>query len=562
MASLPAGGAAAGTALAPGLTRYPRPELAIARFAGRRLVRPGALWGLAFGVYVYTNALSFDTIASTSSKRDSLLTAMAGNTGLKALLGDTRAITTRAGFIDWRAIGVITLVASVWALLAATKWLRGEESAGRWELFLSGRTTSRRAAANVLAALAAGVLAMYVLTAGLTLIVGSRPGVGIGAGQSLFFGTACVAGAAVFAAVGALASQAMATRSRASGLAAGIFGAAFMLRALGDSAPSAHWLVYTSPLGWIEQLHPLADPHPLWLLPLAGLTAICAGAALLLARRDLGTSLLADKDTAQPRTALLGSSAGLALRLSWGSVAGWLTAAMVAGLLYGTFAKAAGKAFASSSVLSKFTGNLTTVVSGQLQFAGTRVFAGVVFLILMTLIMAYAASAVNRIRDEEADGRLDNLLVRAVSRPGWLAGSAGLVLGVLAVAAGIGGLAFWVGSASQRSGLSLHSTMLAAANSAAPAVVLVGLGLLTLGFAPRLTAVVCWGTLAWAFLLDMLGSAIRLNHWLMDTSLLHHMALAPAVSPDWRIVGTYLGIGAAAALAGGWRFARRDLASG
>ena len=300
---------AARTAAEGGLTRYRRPGLAVARFAGRWLVRSGAIWGLAFGAYVYTNALSFDTIASTSSRRSSLLTAMAGNTGLKALLGDTRAITTRAGFIDWRAVGVITLVASAWALLAATKWLRGEESACRWELFLSGPTTSRRAAANVLAGLAAGVAAMYALTTGLTLIVGARPGVAIGAGPSLFFGAACVAGAAVFAAVGALASQVMATRSRASGLAAAIFGAAFMLRALGDSAPSAHWLVYLSPLGWVEQLHPLADPQPLWLLPLAALTAACGAGALLLARRDLGTSLLADKDTAQARTALLGSPA-------------------------------------------------------------------------------------------------------------------------------------------------------------------------------------------------------------------------------------------------------------
>lgn len=549
-------------ASAGGLTRYRRPQLAIARFAGRRLARSGAIWGLAFGAYVYANALSFDTIASTSARRSSLLTAMAGNTGLKALLGDTRAITTRAGFIDWRAIGVITLVASVWALLAATKWLRGEETAGRWELFLSGPVTSRRAAGNVLAGLAAGVAAMYALTSGLTMIVGTRPGVGIGVGVGLFFGAACVAGAAVFAAIGALASQVMATRSRASGLGAGIFGTAFMLRALGDSAPGAHWLVYLSPLGWVEQLHPLADPHPLWLLPLAGLTLACAAGAVALAGRDLGASVLADKDTAGARTGLLGSPAGLAVRLSWGSVAGWLVATVAAGLLYGTFAKAAGKAFASSSVLSKFTGNLTTVASRQLQLTGTRVFAGVVFLIMMTLIMAYVASAVNRIRDEEADGHLDNLLVRSVGRPRWLAGSAGLVLGVLAVAAVFGGLAFWAGVASQRGGLGLHELMLAAVNSAAPAALLLGFGVLTFGFAPRLTAMVCWGTLAWAFGLDMLGSAIRLNHWLMDTSLLHHMALAPAVNPDWRIVGTYLGLGAGAVLAGGWRFARRDLAGG
>ena len=68
--------------------------------------------------------------------------------------------------------------------------------------------------------------------------------------------------------------------------------------------------------------------------------------------------------------------------------------------------------------------------------------------------------------------------------------------------------------------------------------------------------------MAWAFLIEMLGSAVKVNHWIMDTSLLRHVALAPAVHPDWRINATYIGLGCAAALAGAWRFARRDLASG
>ncbi|HUY48285.1 MAG TPA: replication-relaxation family protein [Streptosporangiaceae bacterium] len=48
---------------------------------------------------------------------------------------------------------------------------------------------------------------------------------------------------------------------------------------------------------------------------------------------------------------------------------------------------------------------------------------------------------------------------------------------------------------------------------------------------------------------------------IMDTSLLYHPALAPAVNPDWRIVGTYLAIGCVATLTGGWRFTQRDLQS-
>ena len=548
---------------APGAaTRYRLPQLSVARFTGRRCVRTGALWGLVFGLYVYDNAFAFDSIAPTAAQRNQLLGSMASNAGLKALLGDTHLITTRGGFTDWRAIGVTALIASIWGLLAATKALRGEEAAGRWELFLAGQTTARRAAANALAGLGAGVLAMYMLTALLTALVGARPNVAISVGASLFFALAVVAGAAVFAAVGALASELMPTRSRAAGVSAAVFGAAFMLRALGDATTSAHWLVYLSPLGWVEQLHPLTDAQPLWLLPLAGLVALCAVATVLLADRDLSASVLADKDSAAPRTALLGSPVLFALRLSWAAIASWLTATVVAALLYGSLAKSTGQAFASSGMLRKFSGNLTHVALRQLQLAGTRVFAGIVFLILMTLIMAYVASAMGRLREDEAEGYVDNLVVRSVSRQRWLAGRAGLILAVLLTAGAAGGIAFWVAAASQHAGLGFSELLQAGVNSAAPAVLLLGIGVLTFGFAPRLTSIMCWGILAWAFLLDMLGSAIKVNHWLMDTSLLYHPALAPAVSPDWRVAGIYLAIGCAAAVLGGWRFTQRDLQSG
>ena len=541
--------------------RYRWPQLAVARFTGRRAMRGGALWGLVFGLYVYDNAVSFDTIAATEAKRTGLLASMASNAGLKALLGDTQGITTRGGFTDWRAIGVTILVASIWGLLTATKALRGEETAGRWELFLSGQTTPRRAAAGALAGLGAGVLTMYLLTALLTVGFGTRHNVAISPGPGLLLALAITAGAAMFAAIGALASEVMPTRSRAAGLAGAIFGAAFMLRALGDATSSAHWLVYLSPLGWVEQLHPLTGARPVWLLPIIALIALCVAATIALADRDLGASLLADKDAAAPRTALLGSPVLFAWRMNRTVIACWLGATLLASLLYGSLAKSTGEAFANSGALRKFTGSLTHVLERQLQLAGTRVFAGIVFLILMTLIMAFVASALGRVREDEAEGYLDNLLVRGVSRPRWLAGRAGLILAVVLGAGLLGGLGFWAAAASQHAGLSAHELVLAGINSAVPATLLLGLGVLTFGFVPRLTSIVCWGVLAWAFLLDMLGSAIKINHWVMDTSLLHHPALAPAVSPDWRVAGTYLALGAAAALLGGWRFTARDLQS-
>jgi ABC-2 type transport system permease protein len=549
------------TPAAAGRTRYQLPQLTVARFVAVRMMRTGAIWGLVFGLYVYDNAYAFDTIARNAALRRQLLNTMASNAGLKALLGDTRGITTRGGFTDWRAIGVTTLVASIWGLLAATRTLRGEESAGRWELFLAAPTTQRRTAGGALAGLGAGVLAMYVMTALLTALVGARRNVGIGLGQSLFFALAVVAGAAMFAAIGAVASELMPTRARAAGVAGAAFGIAFMLRALGDAASASHWLVYVSPLGWVEQLHPLAGAQPLWLLPIFGLAAACGLATVLLADRDLGASVIADRDTAAPRTAMLGSPILFALRMSRTVIISWLLATVVAALLYGSLAKSTGQAFASSGALRKFTGNLTHVALRHLQLAGTRVFAGIIFLILMTLIMAYVASAVGKVREDEAEGYVDNLLVRSISRQRWLFSRAGLILAVLLTAGVLGGASFWAAAASQHAGLTFSELLLAGINSAAPAALLLGIGMLTVGFVPRFTSIVCWGLLAWAFLLDMLGSAIKVNHWLMDTSLLYHTALAPAVNPDWRIVGTYLAVGGIAALLGGWRFTCRDLQS-
>ena len=43
---------------------------------------------------------------------------------------------------------ILSVIGGVWALLTATRLLRGEEEEGRWELLLTGQTTRLRAAAS------------------------------------------------------------------------------------------------------------------------------------------------------------------------------------------------------------------------------------------------------------------------------------------------------------------------------------------------------------------------------------------------------------------------------
>lgn len=551
-----------GTAAAatPGLRIYRPPQLAVARFVGVRALRLGAIAGVGLGVYVFATALGYRLIAPTSAQRTEVLNNLAASTGLKVLLGQAARINSAAGFVDWRVTGVAAIVGPVCWLIVATRTLRGEEASGRWELVLAGRTTPGRATAAALLGLGGGLLAMYLAVAVLTRLSGHSPSVHIGTGRALLFALAVVAPAAEFVAIGAVASQVMPTRARAAALAAGAFGLSFLLRAAGDAASSAHFLVDVSPLGWVEQLHALGRTQALWLLPVVGLVGACTWMSLsLAARRDLGAGLLTDNDAAEPRTALLGSPIGIAVRLSWPATARWLAVVVVAGVLYGTLARSAGDAFATSGSLRRLSGDLTDAGQRDLVSTGARAYAAIVFLLLATLLMAYAASAVGKLREDEAEGYLDNLVVRAVSRQRWLAGRVALILAVVAVASVLASIVFWTAAAAEHTGLGIGQLTQAGLNSAGPAAALAGLGVLLLGFVPRLVTVACWVIVAWAFMLDLLGAVIPVNHWLMDTSLLQHLAPAPAISPDWRVCMTYLAIGTVAAVAGGWRFMHRDL---
>jgi ABC-2 type transport system permease protein len=499
------------------------PGLALARFLGARTIRTGGVWGTVVVVFVLASASGFTSLGATPAARERAYLTLATNPGLKALLGDVHAGGGVGGFIDWRALGALSIMTAVWALLAATRELRGEEVAGRWELFLSGRTTARRATLNALAGLGAGALVMFILIGVGVTAVGRRSSFGFSPGASIMFAVTETAAPCLFFAVGALASQLIATRGRAAAVSSAVLALAFMLRALGDAAPSVHWLVYVSPLGWVEQVDPLgATPRRWWLVPLAALVVVLASVAVALSDRDLGSSTIADQETAVAHTRLLGSGSLFAVRLLRSSICGWLLGIALAGWLYGTVTASAAKAFTSSTVVRNLAGNLT----GEGKLLGAKTFAGVIFLVLTTLVMAYAASAVSGIREQEAEGYLDSLLVRRVSRWGWLAARAALALVVTVAASVTAAVTFWVGSAQQRAGLSLADLLRAGVNASAPGVLLLGLALAVYGFRPRLTAVVAYGAIVWSFLLEMLGSAFSINHWIMDTSLLHHIAPA------------------------------------
>jgi ABC-2 type transport system permease protein len=125
----------------------------------------------------------------------------------------------------------------------------------------------------------------------------------------------------------------------------------------------------------------------------------------------------------------------------------------------------------------------------------------------------------------------------------------------------VAGVFTWLGAASQDSGVSFASVVQAGLNVVPPAVCILGFGTFVFGLWPRAATTATYGLLVWSVLVELVGGVVGLNHWVLDTSVFHQMAAAPAVSPNWGIGGALVAIGAFAALVGGVAFSRRDLNS-
>jgi ABC-2 type transport system permease protein len=543
-----------GSVAAPSIETVAGSETVVAGLVARRAVRSAAPWAYVFAAYLYGSISGYAATYKTPAARLKLARSLAPNAGLRAIIGPARHLETVAGFAAWRCLGVLTLVGAAWALLAGTRLLRGEEDAGRSELLLAGPTTRRRAAAQGLAGLAVGWTVLLTVTALVAVVDGQTVHPHFSVSASLFFALSLLCGAAIFLAVGALTSQLAATRRQAASLAGGVLGLFYLIRMVADSGSRLRWMIWLTPLGWIEELRPLTGSRPIMLLPIVSLVVGVGALTLRLAgERDVGSSILPDRDSAPLRAALLGSPIGLTVRLIRPIALAWMVAIGFTGLLFGLVAQSAANAASGSASVAKALARL-----GGKQ-GGAAAYLGLTFLIVAALVALVGAGQVVAAREEEAEGRLDNLLVRPVPRWSWLAGRLVVAAAITMVCGLVAGVLAWVGAASQHSGVSFGSLVEAGLNTVPPAVFLIGLGALVHAIAPRLVGVVVYGLVGWSFLVELTGSIVKMPRLLLDLSILYHVAPAPATNPHWGSAAVLVVLGLIGAVAAAVVFERRDL---
>ncbi|MFB7594568.1 ABC transporter permease [Streptomyces sp. NPDC056160] len=504
------------------------------------------LWVAVNALMVLSMPHTLQSLYPTPADRAGLVRQLAANPSLRALIGPVSGDSLGA-LTAWRVGVYAGAVAAVTGLLVVVRHTRDEEESGRQELVVSG-AVGRRApltAALLTAAVANGAVALLI-TAGLA---------GQGAAGALALGLGVAGVGAVFATTAAVMAQLTESARAARALTAAVLGAAFALRAAGDATTGsgaggagggASVLTWLSPLGWLENLRPFAGER-WWVLGLfAAATAGLARLAHLLAgRRDLGMSFLPTRPG--PARGRLGTAGALAWRLQRGSLLGWGTGFLLAGVVFGAMADGAAELVGDNERTREI-----------FQRMGGRSGLTDAFLASMTQILGlvaalYVVSAVLRLSGEEGSGRAEPVLAAAVGRVRWAAGHLVIAFGgsvLLMLLAGLG-LAAGYG---RQTGPVLGACLV----QVAAVWVVGGVAVLLHGLLPR-GAVAAWGVAGAVLLVGWIGPALDLPRTVLDLSPYGHLPKLPGGELGWGPVAVLLGVAAVlvgGGLAGG---RRRDL---
>lgn len=520
------------------------------RLASRRdrIVLP--VWVYVLIAASASTAYSFKGLYPTESSREQFAATINATPSTLAIYGPVHS-TSLGGITAWRIAVLAATLAGVMSILLVVRHTRAEEQTGRQEL-LGATAVGHRA--PLVAALSVALIANVGVALGTSVVL---PFLGCGFTGGLALGLAIGTCGCFFAGLAAVTAQIAETSRAATGLASAVLGACYLARAAAD-ASGYGWLMWCTPLGWVERIDAYAA-NRWWILvlPLACAFAFTAVATRLAARRDLGAGLLAARTGAERAGRDLRGAYGLAWRLHRGAVLGWSIGFLLGGAVVGYIAKDISGVLTSSAKMEQ----VITEMGGQSGLVDAYLAA--IMGIAGLIAAIYAVQAVLRARGEETSGRAEPLLAAPVGRVRWAAGHLAAALtgaAVLLAATGLGaGLAH---------GLRMHDVsgqlprVLGGALAQWPAVALVAAVTAALyGFLPRYAAAAAWGVLAVFLLLGQLGPVLKLSQAVMDISPFTHVPKAPGGAFTWTPLGWLTLLGAALLTLGLAAFRRRDIQS-
>jgi ABC-2 type transport system permease protein len=472
-----------------------------------RIVLP--LWVLLLSVPLATVYVgSIEAVYPTQADRAGFAASIMASPAQRALYGNVYGDSLGATGI-WKA-GMFHVLIAVAVILTVVRHTRADEETGRAEL-IDSTAVGRFANLTAALSLSAGAAILTGVTGAAGLLTLDVPAAG-----SLAFGSSLACSGLVFTAVAAVTAQLSPSARFARGAAFGVLAAAFTLRAAGDAGDN--FLTWLSPLGWSLQVRPYAgDRFWVLLLHIATTAVLVAIAYRLLARRDVGAGMLAERPGPPSAGALLDGVFGLGWRLNRGSLILWTVGLCVYGLVIGSVVHGIGDELGGSAAAHDIVARLGGTDAME------QAFIAVAFSMLGMAASAFAISLTLRLHQEESGQRAETVLAAATGRIRWLASH--LVFAIIgsAVAILIAGLitGLTYGAAVGDIGGKLP-TVLGTAGVQLPAVwLMVAITAAVFGVLPRFTPV-AWGILVAFIAIYLMGSLANSPQWLLDLEPFTH----------------------------------------
>ncbi|MEU4503057.1 ABC transporter permease [Streptomyces sp. NPDC024089] len=505
-----------------------------------RIMMP--VWVLVLGGSFASVAGSLTSLYDTAGQRAELAASMNGNSSLRAMYGPVFDDSV-GGLVSWRMAAFGAVLAAVMSLIVVVRHTREEEETGRQEM-LSSAMVGRRAP------LTAALLAAVIANAALALVIAAGlAGSGAGGAGAVALALAVAGTGVLFACTAAIAAQFTESARLAKGLTAAVVGAAFVLKAAGDSAADdgSSVLTWLSPIGWAENVRAYADERWWVLLVLAAAVAVQAVLAYALAgRRDVGMSFLATRPG--PAQGRISTAFGLALRLQRGALTGWTLSFAVVGVTFGGLTGGAADLVGDNAK----TREIFERMGGQAGL--TDAFLAAMVSVLGMVAALYIVASVLRLHSEETAGRAEPVLAGGVGRIGWAAGHLVIAFGGATLLMAVGGLGLAVGYGHEL------PAVLGASLVQLPAIWLLGgVTVLLYGAFPK-AAVASWGVAGICLALGWLGPAVNMPQAVMDISPFTHLPKLPGgTGMEWGPVLALTAVAVVLVGAGAVALRRRDV---
>lgn len=462
-------------------------------------------------------------------------------------------------FAIFLILAFLALLAGLMSTFLAVRHTRGDEEQGRSELVEA--TPAGRTLPTVATVVHGGLAnAAMGIAVGLAFALSGLPLDG-----SAVAGAAVAATGVAFFAVGLVAAQVFRTSRGANAFSVAVVLGAYLVRGMGDAlgeasedglVRTAAWPSWLSPIGWAQRTEPFAanDLAPL-LLSLGVAAALVALVFGFQSARDSGASILPDAQGRAQAGPLLGSSLGLAWRLSAGAVLAWAVGATVFGTLATTMSplvdEIGSDAPAIAETLRRFAGETATF---------EEAFVTTFFTMVGILVAAAGLQAVMRARLEEAHGTAEPVLATPVPRERWLGGYAVVAAIAAAVVLGLAAVGAVAGAASTDDpGATAELALRAALAQLPAALVYLGAVLLVFVVAPRLTIPLGWALLAFGAFFGIFGELLGLPDWMHELSPFSHVPIPVGGEVDWTGGFWMLAIAAALVAASVVGMRRREL---